>query len=112
MAINTTTLKNTLASAYANATPYVALYTSAPSSTAGTEVSGSGYARQSITWSAPSNGVITGTVTFTVPSGNTVAGYGFHSAVTAGTYQDGASVTSQAFSTAGNFTLNLTYTQS
>lgn len=112
MAINTTVLKNTLASAYATATPYAALYTTVPGASAGTEVSGGTYARVAVTWSAPSNGVITSTVTFNVPSGVTVAGFGLVSASTGGTYQDGGSVTSQAFASAGTYQLTVTYTQS
>lgn len=52
-------------------TVYLALYTSATSDSApGTEVTGSGYARQSITFGSPSSGTIanTNTVTFTVPA--------------------------------------------
>ena len=49
------------------ATVYMALYSTSPTeSTAGTELSGSGYARQSVTFAAPSTGtaVSSSTVTF------------------------------------------------
>jgi hypothetical protein len=113
MAIQTTAMKNVLATEYGATALYAALYTTAPGATAGTEVTGGSpaYARKSITWGAPSNGVITATVTFDVPSGTTVVGAGVHSAVTAGTYYDGASVTSQAFASQGTYQLTLTYTQ-
>jgi hypothetical protein len=112
MAIATTALKNSLASAYASATPYGALYTTAPGATAGTEVSGGSYARQALSWSTASNGSITATATFSVPAGVTVVGAGVHSAVTAGNYLDGGTVTSQTFATAGTYTNTYSYTQS
>jgi hypothetical protein len=114
MAIQTVAQKNTLATAYGTAAPYAALYSTVPTSTAGTELTGGSpaYARKPVSWGAASAGVITGTVTFDVPSGATVAGAGLHSAVTAGTYIDGAAVTSQAFASQGTYTLTLTYTQS
>ena len=114
MAIATTSLRNTLASAYATAATHAALYSTAPSGgAAGTELSGGSpaYARKAISWSAPTNGVITATVVFDVPSGATVAGTGVHSAITAGNFLDGTSLTSQAFASQGTYTVNLTYTQ-
>lgn len=114
MAIQTTVQKNTLATAYGDAADFAALYTTVPGATAGTEVSGGSpaYARKAITWSAPTNGVITATVTFDVPTGTTVVGAGVHTLITAGVYLDGGTVTSQAFSSQGTYTLTLTYTQS
>jgi hypothetical protein len=113
MAIQTTTQKNNLATAYGTNATYAALYTTAPGGSPGTEVTGGSpaYARKSISWGAASGGVITATVTFDVPSGTTVVGAGVHTAVTAGTYLDGASVTSQAFASQGTYQLTLTYTQ-
>ncbi len=114
MAIQTATQKNTLASSYGAAATHAALYTSAPSTTAGTEPSGGApaYARKALTWGAPANGVISATaVTFDVPSGATIVGAGVHTALTAGTYLDGATVTSQAFASQGTYQLTLTYTQ-
>lgn len=113
MAIQTSAMKNILSDAYKGAALYAALYTTAPGASAGTEVTGGSpaYARKSISWSASSGGVTSGTVTFDVPSGTTVVGAGVHSAVTAGTYYDGGSVTSQAFASQGTYQLTLTYTQ-
>lgn len=114
MAIQTATQKNTLATAYGAAATHAALYTTVPAGTAGTEVTGGApaYARKVLAWGAPTNGVITATaVVFDVPSGTTIAGAGVHSAITAGTYLDGAAVTSQAFASQGTYTLTLTYTQ-
>lgn len=54
-------------------TVYLALYTAAPTDAGGgTQVSGSGYARQAITFGAPSGGTISNTaaVSFTASGGN------------------------------------------
>lgn len=112
MAIATTALRNTLAGSYASAATYAALYTTAPSSTAGTEVSGGSpaYARKAISWSAASNGAITASVVFDVPSGTTVRGVGIHSAATAGNYLDGVVVSDQAFTSQGTYTVSLSFT--
>jgi hypothetical protein len=114
MAIQTASMKNSLATAYKNAALYAALYTTVPGASAGTEVTGGApaYARKSLTWGAPSNGVITATATFDVPSGVTVAGAGIHDAATAGNYLDGGAVTAQAFSSQGTYALTLTFTES
>lgn len=113
MAVQTAAMKNILSDAYKGAATHAALYTTAPGATAGTEVTGGSpaYARKANSWSASSNGVTSSTVTFDVPSGTTVVGAGVHSAITAGTYYDGASVTSQAFASQGTYQLTLTYTQ-
>lgn len=114
MALSTPTIKNTLATSYGTACPYASLHTANPGTTGASEVTGGApaYARKAVTWGAASNGVITGQVTFDVPTGITVAYAGLWSALTAGTFQDGGAVTSQAFSTQGQYTLTLTYTQS
>lgn len=114
MAIQTTVEKNALADKYGTDSPYGAVYTTAPGASAGTEPSGGSpaYARKALTWSSASGGVISATATFDIPSGTTVVGVGLHSAVTAGTYRDGASITSQAFASQGTLTVTFTYTQS
>lgn len=110
-------MKNIMALAYSNQTvttgaSHAALYTTAPGGSAGTEPSGGSpaYARKALTWGAPSNGVSTATVTFDVPTGTTIVGAGVHTAITAGTYLDGGSVTSQAFASQGTYQLTLTVT--
>lgn len=109
MAIATTTEKNSLATKYGTDAPFATLFSTAPSGgTPGTEIA---VTRQAVSWGAAANGVITATVTFTVPSGQTVAGAGLYSASTAGTYIDGLTVTSQAFPTGGTYQLTLSYTQ-
>lgn len=73
----------------APSTVYVALYTSDPTDAdTGTEVSGGSYARQSVTFGAPSNGVSTnsGAVTFptATASWGTIGWVGIRDASTAG----------------------------
>ena len=114
MAIQTTTEKNSLATKYGVDATHGAVYTTAPGASAGTEPSGGSpaYARKALTWSSASGGVITATATFDIPSGATIVGIGLHTALTAGTYLDGASITSQAFASQGTLTVTFTYTQS
>lgn len=71
------------------ATVYLSLYTDNPAEDdSGTEVSGGSYARQAVTFGAPSNGVVTnsGDITFPTATGNwgTVSHFGIHDASTAG----------------------------
>jgi hypothetical protein len=114
MAIQTNAMKNILSDAYKGSALYGAVYTTAPGASAGTEPSGGSpaYARKSLSWSASSAGVTSATAVFDIPTGTTLVGAGVHSAVTAGTYYDGASVTSQAFASQGTYTVTFTYTQS
>lgn len=81
------TLRNT--SYTSPATVYLALYTTDPTDAdTGTELSGNGYARQSITFGAPSNGVSTNSAAIDFPqatgSWGTVAYVGIRDASTAG----------------------------
>lgn len=114
MAISTTTLRNNMATYYGSQATYAALSTTAPGATAGTEVSGGSpaYARKAISWSAASNGAITASVVFDVPTGTTVNGVMLFSAATAGTYLDGVSVSAQQFTSQGTYTVSLSFTQS
>lgn len=68
---------------------YIALYTSSPTDAdSGTEVSGSGYARQVATWSAGSGGAASnaGALTFTASGGafGTITHIGIRDALTTG----------------------------
>ena len=115
MAIQTAQGKENLAVAYGTNAAFGALYTTAPGATAGTEPTGGApaYARKALTWAAGTvDGVVTATATFDVPSGATIVGVGVHTALTGGTYLDGASVTSQAFASQGTYAVTFTYTQS
>jgi hypothetical protein len=114
MTIQTATQKNTLASAYGAAATYGAVYTTSAGSSQGTEPTGGSpaYARKPLSWGSPTNGVISTTaVTFDIPASTTIVSAGVHTAVTAGTYLDGASVTSQTFSSQGTYQVTYTYTQ-
>ena len=80
------TLRNT---SYTSTTVYLALYTSDPTDAdAGTEVSGTSYARQEITFGAPSNGVSTNSAVIEFPqaggSWGTVTHVGIRDASTSG----------------------------
>lgn len=115
MAIQTATLRTTMATAYATACPYMGLATTAPGSSRGTEPSGGSpaYARKaSNAGTASASAVVFSPAAFDVPSGATIVGINMESASTAGTYQDGTSVTSQAFASQGTYTVTATYTQS
>ena len=114
MAIQTATQRNNLATAYAAAATHAALYSTVPAGTAGTELTGGSpaYARKALSWGSPTDGVVSATAAvFDVAAGSTVAGAGLHTDISAGTYLDGAAVTSQAFASQGTYTLTITYTQ-
>jgi hypothetical protein len=113
MTIQTTAMKNALATAYGVNATHGALYSTAGTGVAGTEISGGApaYARKALVWGAPVNGVITATAVFDIPSGVTLLGSGVHTALTAGTYLDGGGVSSQPFNSQGTYTETFTYTQ-
>lgn len=114
MAIQTNTMKNALADAYAVVATYADLYSTVPTGgVAGTAISGGApaYASKPLSWGASAAGVKATTATpFDVPSGATVAGFGLKTGA-AGAFQDGGSLSSQAFASQGTYTLTVTYTQ-
>lgn len=113
MAIQTATQRATLAVAYGVAATHAALYTTVPGAAQGTEVAGGSpaYARKANSWSGVNPNVST-PAAFDVPSGTTVVGAGVHSSSVVNTaYLDGAAVTSQGFSSQGQYTITITYTQ-
>ena len=111
MAIDTTTEKNNLCTRYGTDTAYASLHTGDPGTTGTGEISGGSpaYARKAVTWSAPSNGQITASVTFDVASGVTVAGVGLWTAATGGSYLDGTTITSQTLGAQGTVQVSLTF---
>ena len=111
-AIQTSAMKNVLENTYGTTAAFGAVYTTAAGGTAGTEPSGGSpaYARKALTWSG--NAPKTATGVFDIPSGSTIVSAGVHSAVTAGTYYDGTSVTSQAFASQGTYTVTFSFTES
>ena len=118
MAIQTDLQRKNLATAYGTNATYGSMYTTAPGSSAGTEVSGGSpaFARKALTWSTPatvgSTAETTATAVFDIPASTTVVGAGVHTASTGGSYLDGASITSQAFATQGTYTATFKYVQS
>src|SRR3954451_110980 len=110
MAVQTAAMRDILANAYHGSATFGALYSTAPGGTAGTELTGGApaYARKSLSWATGNGG--SASATFDVASGSTVAGAGVHSAVTAGTYYDGATVTSQPFNSQGTYAATFTFT--
>lgn len=115
MAINGQNMRSALANAYGTNAPFAALYSTVPGASAGTELTGGSpaYARKVPSWGgAGATNINSATIpAFDVASGSTVAGAGFHSALTAGNYMDGGAVTSQTFSSQGTYTLSASYTQ-
>lgn len=104
--------RNELATQYGVLTPFIALATTAPGATAGTEVTGGTYARKPSNWGAAAASQITATpAAHDVPSGVAVAGINMMSALTGGIYKDGSTVPSQQFSSAGTYQVTATYTQ-
>jgi hypothetical protein len=107
--IDTATQRDNLAAAYATAAKYASATTGDPGTTGTGEIANT---RKSITWTKPSDGVRTATVTLDIPSGASVGGIALWDAGTGGNYLDGGPVTTQAYSAAGTYTITLTYTQS
>lgn len=116
MAIDNVATRNALVDYFTSISPYGALFSTAPSGgSAGTELTGGSpaYARKPITWPAAASGASTGsTLTFDVPSGATVAGFGYYSALTAGTYRAGVGLTTQTFASQGQYQVVPAYAQS
>lgn len=115
MPINIVAQRETLAIAYGAAATHAALHTAVPSQGTPAEVTGGApaYARKPLTWAAGgSDGVVTASATFDVPTGTTVTHAGLWSAITAGNLLDYVTLTSQTFNSQGQLTVNFTYTQS
>jgi hypothetical protein len=73
----------------------------------GTELSGGSYARQPITWTSASNGVVrpVSDLSFSIPAGTTVSGWRGYTALSGGTNYGGASLTPETFSGQGEYIL-------
>lgn len=115
MAIATAQQKENLAIAYGNAATACGLATTAAGGTLGTEVTGTGYARQALTWTPGAvDGVVTATATFTVPASVTVQSAFLTTSTTvgSGTFLDSVAVSYAAQASSGQLTVNFTYTQS
>lgn len=124
MAIQTDAQRKALASAYATAAPYGALFTSTGPNVSGAatnECTGGSpaYARKAITWGSATTAGSTATVTgaavsYDVAAGTTVTYWGCCATGTAGTadVRDFAAITSQTFASQGTYTITPTFTQS
>ena len=113
MASMTTAEANLAATNLSTNFTWASLYTTVPTqAAAGTEVTGGtpAYIRKTVAWGAASGGIITGTCTFDVPTGTSVVGLGLNSAVTAGTYGWGATVTTQTYASQGTYAATITVT--
>ena len=107
MAIATTTQKENLSTAYANAAAYVSFHTADPGTTGANEIAGT---RALITWTPGStDGIITGSATGTIASGTSITHIGLWTASSGGSFLD--KVAAAATST-GSVSVSLTYTQS
>lgn len=92
--------------------PYAGLQTTAAAATAGTEVVGTGYARQPLTWAPGTvDGQVTASATFTVPPNVTVASAFLTSAVTGGTFRRAVDAAYAQQTSAGQLTVNFTFNQ-
>lgn len=111
MAINGVNGRNGAATGYKNVCAYATLtQTAATLNTPGTEITG--ITRLAANWGTPAASAVTASpAAFSVASGKTVAGVDFYDLASAGTWQDGTSVTSQAFSSAGTYTVTVTFTE-
>jgi hypothetical protein len=110
MAIATTTQRENVAIAYGQAAAYVSLHTADPGATGANEVTGGGYARAALTWTAgPTDGQISATATVTATAGVAVTHAGLWTAVSGGTFLDKAA---GAATSTGTVSVTLTFAES
>ena len=108
MAIDTVTMRNALVDAYKAQATHFSLHSA--DATSGNELA---VTRQAANWGATSASAATASpAAFTITSGMTVGGAGAWSALSGGTFLDGAALTSQTFASNGTYTVTATYTQS
>lgn len=112
MPLTTEYIRNSQAVNWASEAVYIALFSTVPTATPGTELPG--VARVLVPWAAPVNGVltVTGLDIPGIQAGQVVRGFGYFTALTGGTYVDGKSLPEQAFNSPGTATMNLTHTES
>lgn len=87
---------------------HISLHTADPGGTGASEVAGGSYARQAVTWDAPSGGTggITNDPSFDIPAGTTITHYGLWSASSSGTFYGGGALSaSEAYVGAGTYVL-------
>lgn len=106
MAFYDDTAKNAMLNQLATLCTKLALHTADPGTGSSNEVSGGGYARQTVTWAAASGGAMapSGDVTFDIAAGVTVAYItGWNSTGTVRYFK--YDVTNQTFTNAGQYTV-------
>lgn len=98
-----TAFLNALAAEGASLITHIALFDSGSEITGGSPA----YARQAVTWTAPSNGLIRpdADLEFDIPAGATVDEWRGFTALTAGTDYGGAALTAEAYAGQGTYTL-------
>lgn len=106
----TAAAKNTMLTALAGVSGFASLHTGDPSTTGANEATGGSpaYARKAITWNAAASGALDNNANpvFDVPAG-TYTHFGLWSAVTAGTFQGGGSLSApETFAAQGQYTLS------
>ena len=109
MAIATNQQKENLALEYGARATHAALFSTVPTGTPGTELTGGSpaYARKANTWNAAAGGALdnANAPVFDVPAGTTVTHVGFWTAATAGTLLAYAAVTNETFGGQGTYTV-------
>lgn len=82
---------------------HIALFDGAAEITGGSPA----YARQAVTWTAPSSGLIrpTGDLTFNIPAGATVDGWRGFTALSGGTDYGGEALTAEVYAGQGEYVL-------
>ena len=106
MGLNNTALNSMLSDLDANVS-HVSAHTADPGTTGTSEVTGGSYARQAISFAAPSGGSMaaSNSPVIPIPSATTITHLGLWSAVSAGTFYGSADITDETFSSAGNYTI-------
>lgn len=113
MAITGVAMREALAIAYGSNATFATLHTADPGTTITNEVTGAGYARQALTWTAgASDGVVTASVTFTVPANVATTHAGLVSASTGGVLHDKVAAVYNSQPSSGTVTVNFTFTES
>jgi len=109
MALQTAAL-NAAVDAIVALTGFASIHTADPGGTGASEVSGGGYARQAVTWTAASNGSrsANATLAFSAAASTAANFVGLWSAVTGGTWYGGEALAGDnAFNAAGDYNVTV-----
>lgn len=110
----TSTAKNSAVDAIGAAATYISMHTGDPSTTGASEVSGGTYARVATSWGSSSAGSKAGSATtVNIPASTSISYWGLWTAVTAGTFYYGGTLTApESYGGAGTYVLTPTLTAS